>query len=94
MRKMSSLGKVKTHEHVARLQHSHLHSKVGLGTGMRLNIGILSSVELAEPVDGELLNLVNHLATAVVALAGVPFCVFIGADRAHSLHHFLCHIIF
>ena len=94
VRKMSSLGKVKTHEHVARLQHSHLHSKVGLGTGMRLNIGILSSVELAEPVDGELLYLVHHLASSVVALARIALRIFVRADRTHCLEHLVRDIVF
>ena len=56
---------------------------------MWLDIRILSSVNLAEAVDGKLLYLVHHLATAVIALAGIALGIFVRAYRTHCLHN-LC----
>ena len=43
---------------------------VGLAPGVRLHVGVLGAEELLGAVDGELLDHVDELAAAVVALAG------------------------
>jgi hypothetical protein len=60
---------------------------VGLGTGVRLDVGELGAEEGLDPVDGQLLDNVNVLAAAVVALARVALGVLVGEDRALRLHH-------
>ena len=60
---------------------------------MGLHVGILRIVNLAEPVDGQLFDLVHHLATAVVTLARITFSIFVRTDGAHRFHDLVGHII-
>ena len=86
-------GEVQAHEDVAGTQAGHRDGHVRLGAGVRLDIGIFRVVELAEPVDGDLLDLVHHFAAAVVALAGIALGVFVGADGAHRGHDLVGDIV-
>ena len=43
---------------------------VGLGAGVRLDVGVLGAEELLGALDGQRLDHVDELAAAVVALAG------------------------
>jgi hypothetical protein len=45
------------------------HRGVGLRAGMRLHVRVVGAEQLLGAVDRELLDLVHHLAAAVVALA-------------------------
>ena len=54
---------------------------------MGLHVGPAGTVELLGAVDGNLLALVDYLAAAVVALAGVAFGIFVGHHAAHGFHH-------
>ena len=60
---------------------------------MRLDIGPLRIIDGLEPVDRELLNLIHHLATAVVALAGIALGVLVRADGTHRAEHVLGYVI-
>ena len=93
MGQVTAHGQVEAHEGVARLQAGHDDGHVRLGAGMRLYVGILRIVDLAEAVDRQLLDLVHHLATAIVALAGVAFGVFVGTDGTHGFHDLVGHIV-
>ena len=53
---------------------------------MRLHIGCVCSKNLFDAVNGQLLCHVHVFAPAVIALAGVAFCVFVGELRALGLH--------
>ena len=46
-----------------------------------MNVSVGSAKEFLSVINGELLHLVNKLATAVVALARVPLSVLVGLDR-------------
>lgn len=83
---VTALVEVETHEGVAGLEHGEEHGLVGLGTGVRLNVGELSPEELLHTVDGELLHLVDDLATAIVTLAGQALGIFVGEVTAHGCH--------
>ena len=72
---------------VARLRQREVGGHVGLRAGVGLDVGVLGAEELAGPVDGQLLHLVDHLAAAVVALAGVALGVLVGEGRAGRLEH-------
>ena len=74
------------HDLVARLDEGGVGSLVGLGAGVGLHVGVASAEELAGAVAGEVLDEVDLLAAAVVALAGVALGVLVGEDGAHSLH--------
>ena len=58
---------------------------------MRLHVGILSTKELADAVNGQLLYLVYYLATAIVTLAGITLGVLVRQVRAHGLHHLIAY---
>lgn len=78
---------IHTHEFVAGVEHRHEHSHVGLRARMRLHIGIFSTEKLLEAVLSEGLGLVNHLASAVVAVAGVSLGILVCQAGAHGFHH-------
>ena len=61
---------------------------------MGLHICIFSIVDLLEAVYGQLLYLVYHFATSVVALAGVALCIFVCANASHCVHNALAYIVF
>ena len=80
MGQVSPLGKVQSHKGIARLQAGHDDGHVRLGARMRLHVGIFRVIQLAEPVDGQLLNLVHHLTPTIVAFARIAFRIFIGDE--------------
>ncbi len=54
---------------------------------MRLDVGVLGAEEFLGAIDRDLLGLIDELATAVVALAGVPLGILVGQNRTLSLEH-------
>lgn len=60
---------------------------------MRLDVGIFCVIDLAEPVNGDLLYLVNDLTSAVISLARITFCVLVCADGAHGFKNMVTHIV-
>ena len=54
---------------------------------MRLDVRVLCAEERLRALDGEQLDLVDHLATAVVAAPWVPLGVLVGRDAPDRLHH-------
>ncbi|MDT4838636.1 hypothetical protein FQZ97_723980 [compost metagenome] len=53
---------------------------------MRLHVGGVGAEQLLDAVDGQLLDLVDVLAAAVVALARIAFGVLVGELRALGFH--------
>ena len=76
-----------SHEQLAGADQRHESGEVGLGAGVRLHVGVLRPEQLLEPVDGQLLDLVDHLTPAVVPLPGVSLRVLVGQRRAHGIDH-------
>ena len=58
---------------------------------MGLHVGVFGAVEPADALDGEVLDLVDDLAAAVVAGRGVTLGVFVGQNRTHGFHHLVAH---
>jgi hypothetical protein len=54
---------------------------------MGLNVCVVGAEEILRTVDCELLDLVDDLAAAVVAPAGVPLRVLVRRHAAHRLEH-------
>ena len=71
-----------THDGVAGVQQCVHDGVVRLRTGVRLNVGVLSTEELLHAGNSEGLNDVNEFAAAVVAAAGVTLSVLVGQHRA------------
>ena len=80
MCEVSAVRKVKTHECLARSEACHHDCHVGLRSRMRLHVCILCLEQFAKSVDGELLDLVNHLASAVISCSRITLCILVCAD--------------
>ncbi len=78
MGKMAAMVEVHTHKGVARLETCHENCHIGLCAGMRLHIGIFRPEKLLQTILSKGLRFVNHLATAIIAVAGITFGVLVG----------------
>ena len=85
VREVPAMRQRHAHELLARRQQHHERREVGLRARVRLHVGVRRAEELLQPVDGELLHLVHHLAAAVVPLARVALGVLVGERRAHRV---------
>ena len=83
---VAAVRQVQAHDGVARVEQGEHRGGVGLGAGVRLDVGELGAEQGLDPVDGQLLDDVHVLAAAVVALARVALGVLVGQDRALRLH--------
>ena len=84
---VTALRQIHAHNGVAQVEQSEVNRKVGLCTGVRLNIRIFCTEQLTCALDCDTLYLVNKFTAAVVALAGKTLCVLIGQHAAHSSHN-------
>ena len=75
------------------LQGRHVHRYVGLGSGMRLHVGMFGAEKLPGPVDGQLLHHVGKLAAPIVTATGVALRVLVGEHAAGGLQDGLAHEI-
>ena len=74
-------------DRVAGLEQPEVDGHVRLRARMRLDVRVLGAEELLRAVDRELLDLVDDLAAAVVAAAGVPLGVLVREHGADRLEH-------
>ena len=74
-------------DRVAGLQHGHVDGHVRRRARVGLHVRVLGAEELLRAVDRELLDLVDDLAAAVIALAGIALGVLVRRHRAHRLEH-------
>ena len=72
---------------VPRLHQPEVHRHVRLRAGMGLDVRVLGTEQCPGPVDGELLDLVDDLAAAVVPLARIPLGILVGRHGADRLEH-------
>ena len=84
---------VQSHKGVTRFEYGEQNGSIGLGARVRLNVSKLGTEQLLNAVAGYILYLVYHLATAVVAMAGQAFSIFVGKITAHGLHHLIANEI-
>ena len=91
---MPAVGQVHPQHCVAGLQQGEIRRLVGLRAGMGLDVGMLRAEQLAGPFPRDVLHHIYFLAAAIIALARIPFGVFIGQDAAHGRHHRGGHDIF
>src|SRR6266851_9192731 len=61
---------------------------------MRLDISMFSTEKLLRAITRQVFYYVRKLAAAVVTLAGIPFGIFVGENRAHGFEHRLADEIF
>ena len=87
VRQVSAVGQVEAQHRVARLERGEIDRRVRLRAAVRLHVGELGAEQLLRPVDGQLLDDVDELAAAVVALARIAFGVLVREHAAGRLHH-------
>jgi hypothetical protein len=87
VREMAAVRELEREDRVAGLQRGHVRGHVRLRAGVGLHVGVLGGEQLLGAVDRRLLDLVHHLAAAVVALAGIALGVLVRGHRADGLEH-------
>ena len=83
---MSAVAQVHAEDRVAQIQKTKIYRQIRLGAAVGLDVGVFGAEEPAGPVDGDLLHLIHIDASAVIALAGIAFGIFVGEDTAHGGH--------
>ena len=86
VRQVAAMGEVEGEDRVARLDRGHVDRGIGLGAGVGLDIDMLGAEQALEPVAGEVLDLVDELTAAVVAVAGIALGVFVREHAPDRLH--------
>jgi hypothetical protein len=84
---VTAMAQVHREQFIAGLEHGKVDGHVGAAARVGLNIGVRSAKELFGTVDGQLLGLVDHLASAIPTLARITLGVFVGQHRPLRLHH-------
>ena len=87
VRKMSAVGQVHTQYRVTGIKQRKVHGKVCACAAVRLNVGMLTAVNLFQPVDCQLFHNVHVLATAVVPFAGITFGVLVCKHTSHRFQY-------
>src|SRR4030042_3359341 len=87
MAEVSPMSQAHAHHLIPVIQQGKIDGCIGLSPAMRLDIGILSLIELLCPKDGHLLHFVNFLTTTIVAVPWVTLSVLVGQDGALCLQH-------
>ena len=88
---VAAVGQAQAHDRVAGLQQRVVDGGVGLRAGVRLDVDVVAAEQLLRAVDRELLDDVDVLAAAVVALAGIALGVLVREDAALALEDGLGH---
>ena len=78
MRKVTTVVEIQSHESIARFENSEQNGSISLCSRVRLNIGILSTEDFLDTLDGKVLYDINNLATAIVTFARETFCILVG----------------
>ena len=76
--KMTALGQTHSQNRISRLHEGQIYSSIGLGTGVGLDIYIVSAEQFLGPVDSQLLCNINILAAPVISLAGITLGILVG----------------
>ena len=94
MREMAAMRQRQAEQRVAELGDGEIRRHVRLRPRVRLHIRMLGAEQRLRPIDRELLDLIDDLTPAVVALPRQPLGVFVGERRAHRLEHGKGHEVF
>src|SRR5690606_34054050 len=84
---VAAVGQAHAENGVTGAEQGQVDGGVGLGAGVRLDVGVVGAEQLLGTVDGQLLDHVDVLAATVVALARLAFGVRVGQHAALGLHH-------
>ena len=81
VRQVPAVRQLEREDRVARVERGHVDGHVGLRARVRLDVRVLGAEQLLRAVDRGLLDLVDDLAAAVVALPGIALRVLVGRHR-------------
>ena len=84
---VAAVAEVHAQDRVAGLQQRQEDGEVGLGAAVGLHICPGGTKQLLCSLDRQLLDRINMLTAAVVALGGQAFGIFVCEHRALRLHH-------
>ena len=87
VREVAAVVEPQAEDRVAGLQQREVRGHVRLRARVRLDVRVLGAEELLRAVDRELLDLVDDLAAAVVAAAGIALGVLVRRHGADRLEH-------
>ncbi len=87
VRQMAAVVEAQRENRVAGLQNGHVDGHVRRRPRVGLHVRVLGAEELLRAIDRKLFDLIDDLAPAVVALAGIPLRVLVGRHGAHGLEH-------
>ena len=79
---VAALVEPEAEHRVAGLQQREVHGHVGVGAGVGLHVGVRRVEQRLGALAGDVLDLVDDLVAAVVALARVALAVLVGEDGA------------
>ena len=77
---VAAMGEIHRQDGIARFENGKVDGHVGLGTRVRLDIGVVSAEDLQDPVDGELFDHVDKFTSSVPAAARIAFSIFVGQE--------------
>ena len=87
MREMATMSQIHRQHRITRRDECGIRRDVGLGSRVRLHIGMIGTEQFAGTRAGMFFRFVDHFAAAVVASTGIALCVLVGEYRSLSGQH-------
>ncbi len=81
---VSAMSQIEAHDGVAGLKNRRERCLIRLRTGVGLHVDVFSAKKFFRAVTGDFFDLIDVFTTAVIALAGITFGVFIGEDASRG----------
>ncbi len=91
---MAPMGQVQSKQCISWIHKCQVHSSIGRGTRMRLNVDPVGIKQFLCSFAGEVFNFIYMLTTTVISFAGIAFGIFIGQNCAHRRNGSSRHKIF
>ena len=86
MGQVTAMAQIHAQYGIAGLEHCEVNSHIGIGAAVRLHIGMLCTEKFFRPFPSQVLCDIHEFAAAIIAFAGIAFCVFVGHNAALSRH--------
>ena len=80
MSQVSTLIEAHRKYRVARVEQGLIDGHVGVGSAVRLHIGVIGTKKSRQSAPSKVFDLVNHLVASVVATTGVTLGILVGED--------------
>ena len=87
VRQVAAVVQAHAEHGVARLAQRLINRHVCLRARVGLHVGVLGAKNFTHTFDGQILDLIDTFAAAVIALARIALCILIGEHRTHRRHN-------